>query len=209
MSDLVLKYFPHLDDNQVRQFSGLKDVYSYWNERINVISRKDFENFTVHHVLHSLSIAKIITFNKSTTIIDVGTGGGFPGIPLAIFFPECSFTLLDSIRKKIMVVSEVVKTLDIKNVNPVWSRVEDHPGRYDFIVSRAVTSLPAFVHMTRGKLSGASGNSLANGIIYLKGGDIEAETKPLAVRPTVWNISDFYDEPFFETKQIVHIPGVK
>lgn len=206
MSDNIIRYFPSLTDLQKEQFSKIKPVYDNWNSMINVVSRKDMDNFMVHHVLHSLSIAKKFNFPRGTRILDVGTGGGFPGIPLAILFPDCQFTLLDSIEKKIKVVSAAADELGLKNVNPVRKRAEEEKNRYQFIISRAVTDFSAFVKLTERNLEKSGKNSLKNGIIYLKGGDLEEELKPFRNRVTVWNISDFFEEPFFETKKIVYLP---
>jgi 16S rRNA (guanine527-N7)-methyltransferase len=204
--DEILKYFPGLSDLQKEQFSSLKNLYEEWNSKINVISRKDMENFYIHHVLHSLAIAKIITFIPGTDILDIGTGGGFPGIPLSILFPSARFSLLDSIEKKIKVVKEVSKELGLLNVNPVRMRVEDYKGEYDFVVSRAVTAFPQFVRMTSKNIKPGDKNKIMNGIIYLKGGDLTGELKEFTNRVTILNIKDFLSEPFFETKHIVYMP---
>jgi 16S rRNA (guanine527-N7)-methyltransferase len=204
--DEILKYFPGLSDLQKEQFSSLKNLYEEWNSKINVISRKDMENFYIHHVLHSLAIAKIITFIPGTDILDIGTGGGFPGIPLSILFPSARFSLLDSIEKKIKVVKEVSKELGLLNVNPVRMRVEDYKGEYDFVVSRAVTAFPQFVRMTSKNIKPGGKNKIMNGIIYLKGGDLTGELKEFTNRVTILNIKDFLSEPFFETKHIVYMP---
>jgi len=172
MVEAVLRYFPDLSQKQVDQFTILKTIYLDWNSMINVISRKDIYNFFVHHVLHSLAIAKFITFSPGTKVLDVGTGGGFPGIPLAIMFPDAGFTLLDSIEKKIRVVSSVSDELGLKNVNPLRKRAEEEKARYDFVVSRAVSEISAFVKLTRKNIDLVSRNNRPNGIIYLKGGDL-------------------------------------
>jgi 16S rRNA (guanine527-N7)-methyltransferase len=206
MMDEILKYFPLLSDRQKEQFSMLKSIYEDWNGRINVISRKDMENFYVRHVLHSLSIAKYVTFLPGTKILDVGTGGGFPGIPLSILFPSAGFLLLDSIEKKIKVVREVSVELGLSNVNTLRMRVEEHKQRYDFVLSRAVTSFPEFYKITTKNIINGGKNSIRNGIIYLKGGDLTAELSGFANRITIVDIKDFFSEPFFETKRIVYLP---
>lgn len=207
MPEIILRYFPALSEEQVEKFSALKEIYREWNERINVISRKDFGNFHLHHVLHSLAVAKIITFIPGTTILDVGTGGGFPGIPLAILFPDARFTLLDSVAKKIMVAGAVIEHLDLKNVTAVRKRAEDEKGKYDFVTGRAVTDFPAFVKMTLKNIAPAGRNSLRNGIICLKGGDLESELAPFRTRITLYNITDFFSDPWFETKKVVYLPA--
>jgi 16S rRNA (guanine527-N7)-methyltransferase len=201
----ILKYFPSLSDLQKDRLFRLKEIYSRWNAMINLISRKDMENFITHHVLHSMAIAKIIAFAPGTRILDVGTGGGFPGIPLAILFPDAEFTLLDSIDKKIKVVSVVKDELELENVVPSRKRVEDEKGRFDFVISRAVTAFPEFVALTTKNINTGGKNSLRNGIIYLKGGDFEEELIPYKKRVNVWDIKDFYSEPFFETKKIIYL----
>jgi len=202
----ILKYFPDLSTLQKEQFSYLKDLYEEWNMKINLISRKDIGNFYNHHVLHSLAIAKLITFIPGTNILDVGTGGGFPGIPLSILFPMVNFSLLDSIEKKIKVVREVTKELKLSNVNPLRMRVEDHNDKYDFVVSRAVAALPEFVSITSKNILPGGKNKLLNGILYLKGGDLSGELTGFKDRITILNIKDFFSEPFFETKRIVYLP---
>jgi 16S rRNA (guanine527-N7)-methyltransferase len=184
----------------------LAGLYEKWNRKINVISRNDIANFGVNHLLHSLAVAKFITFVPGTEIIDVGTGGGLPGIPLAIMFPEVKFTLIDSVAKKIKVVNEIVKAAGIRNVNTVAIRSEDYSGRFDFIVSRAVTETGRFINLTRHLVSPRSFNSMKNGYIFLKGGDLETELKPFSTAVTVEPVSRWFDEPFFETKKIVYLP---
>ena len=206
MSDNFLRYFPQLTDNQKYKFLELKRIYDRWNSRINVISRKDMDQFYIHHVLHSMAISKIVTFKSGTKILDVGTGGGFPGIPLAILFPDSEFTLLDSIGKKIRVVEAVKDELGLENVLPVCKRAEEIKNKYQFVVSRAVTQFPEFVKIVRKNIISGYENSLSNGIIYLKGGDLTIELEKFRNQIKVFNISNFYEEPFFETKKIVYMP---
>lgn len=203
-AELIFSYFPNLSVSQKEQFSSLEGLYRDWNEKINVISRKDMDAFWIHHVLHSLAIAKIIQFCPGTRIMDVGTGGGFPGIPLAILFPESRFYLVDSIGKKIKVVEEIAKALGLKNVKAEQLRVENVRERQDFIVSRGVTAFPAFLDLVKGKIERTSRNSLENGILYLKGGDFSEELKPFERQTTIYQIADFFSEDFFETKKIIH-----
>lgn len=203
--ELITKYFPGLPAGQQEKFSLLAGLYQEWNSRINVISRKDMDNFYEHHVLHSLGISKTIQFQPGTQIMDVGTGGGFPGIPLAIMFPETEFLLVDSIGKKIKVVIEVAQAAGIGNVKAIHSRAEDIKQKFDFVVSRAVTSLPEFMTWVANSIKKDSRNSLTNGILYLKGGDLEHELTPLKRKYQIFNLSDYYEEAFFETKKVVHI----
>ena len=203
--ELILKYFPNLTEDQIEKFSKLEALYQDWNLKINVVSRKDIDELYLRHVLHSLAIAKVIQFGDGSKIMDVGTGGGFPGIPLAIMFPECSFHLVDSIAKKLKVVDEVVEGLGLENVKTTHSRVEEINDTYDFIVSRAVAAMPTFVHWIKGKVAKKQNHELKNGIIYLKGGDLAEELKDYKTA-TIYNISDFYNEEFYETKKVVHLP---
>jgi 16S rRNA (guanine527-N7)-methyltransferase len=205
MMEIVTKYFPDLTDQQLDQFGRLSSLYEQWNAQINVISRKDIEQLYERHVLHSLAIAKIIRFRPGTTVLDVGTGGGFPGIPLAILFPETSFMLIDSIGKKIKVVSEVASALGLGNVNAQHTRVEDIKLKFDFVVSRAVTAFPRFVSMVRTKISDQSNNDLPNGILYLKGGEFNEEIEPFGKQIKVYELSNFFHEEFFETKKLIHM----
>lgn len=205
MSETFLRYFPSLPDSQIEKLSHLRDLYEKWNSKINVISRKDIENFDTHHLLHSLSIAKVITFLPGTRILDVGTGGGFPGVPLSILFPDSEFTLLDSIGKKIKVVESVAEELELKNVSTVIKRAEDEKNKYDFIISRAVMSFPEFVKLTIKNIESGGKNNLRNGIIYLKGGDLTEELKSFKNKVKVRDIKEFFVEPYFETKKIIYL----
>lgn len=200
---LILKYFPNLNDDQIQKFKELEVLYKEWNSRINVISRKDIDDLYLKHVLHSLSIAKFISFKKNTSILDVGTGGGFPGIPLAIIFPDCNFLLVDSINKKINVVKEISNTLKLTNVSYNAIRVEKLKTKHDFIVSRAVTRMNKFRNLVKGLISNKNDNEIKNGIIYLKGGDLTEEM--MNIKHQKVNISDYFDEEFFETKKIVYL----
>ncbi len=204
--ELLLKYFPDLTGLQISQFEALGSLYREWNEKINVISRKDIDELYVRHVLHSLAIAKIIRFRPGTNLLDVGTGGGFPGIPLAILFPDSNFTLIDAIGKKIMVVQEVVDQLQLINVKAQKNRVQEIKLRYDFVISRAVTAFPDFVSMVRKNVSPHSGNALPNGIIYLKGGDFEGEISAFKASAEIFDLSKIFEEPFFETKKVIYLP---
>ncbi|MCE2681991.1 MAG: 16S rRNA (guanine(527)-N(7))-methyltransferase RsmG [Flavobacteriia bacterium] len=198
-------YFPNLTDKQRNQFSKLEEIYQHWNEQINVISRKDTENFYERHVLHSLGIAKVMEFTSRSSILDIGTGGGFPGIPLAILFPECQFTLVDSIGKKIRVVNEVKSALGLTNVVAIHERAENIKGNFDFIVSRAVTAMPDFIRWTTGKIAKKNQNSLKNGILYLKGGDLTEELSTVKQAVKMYNLNEFFTDEFFETKKVVYV----
>lgn len=203
--ELIHKYFENLNTQQIEQFQHLESLYKEWNAKINVISRKDIDELYLKHVLHSLAIAKFIEFSDGTKVLDVGTGGGFPGIPLAILFPNCSFHLVDSINKKLTVVNEVAKAIGLKNLKTTHSRVEIIPDSYDFVVSRAVTSMPEFVKWVRDKVAKKQSNKLKNGILYLKGGDLTEELKDFR-NAQVYNLSDIFEEEFFETKKLVYLP---
>lgn len=202
---IIQKYFPEITPLQLSQFEQLIPLYTEWNNKINVISRKDIENLKVNHILHSLAIAKVITFKPGTKIMDVGTGGGFPGIPLAILFPECKFHLIDSIGKKITVVEAVAEGIGLQNVTAEKIRAEDVDGKFNFIVSRAVTNIPEFYSWVKYKILPKNQNTLKNGIIYLKGGDLKDELAAFEKKSTIFNISDFFEEEFFETKKVIHI----
>lgn len=204
--ETILKYFKDLTPDQIDKLSKLEELYLDWNSKINVISRKDISELYIRHVLHSLAIAKFIRFKSGTKIVDVGCGGGFPGIPLAILFPEVQFTLVDSIGKKITVVKEVASDLELNNVKGINERAEKLNNRFDFVISRAVTAFPDFVSFTRKLISDKQKNALPNGIIYLKGGDFADEIKPFQKIAEVFNISDYFDESFFETKKIIYLP---
>ena len=202
--EIILKYFPNLSEIQKEQFSKLQGLYEQWNVHINLISRKDIENLYLKHVLHSLSIAKVIDFADGTKILDVGTGGGFPGIPLAIFFPNAEFLLVDSIGKKINVVKEIADKIGIKNLKAEHKRAEQVMGKFDFVVSRAVTKMKVFQQWVRKKISSKRKNILNNGILYLKGGDLSYELKGIK-NANIYDISKYFEEDFFETKKIVYI----
>lgn len=204
--DLLLKYFPELTERQREQFAALLPLYEDWNSKINVISRKDMANFYEHHVLHSLAIAKVQPFKTQADILDVGTGGGFPGIPLAIMFPHSNFHLVDSIGKKIKVVQSVAESLGLKNVRAEQIRAEQVQGDFDFIVSRAVTDLSQFTQWVRGKVSDIQYHHLRNGILYLKGGDLAEELAPFKKKVRIWDISDFFEEAYFQTKKVIYLP---
>ena len=201
----ILKYFPNLTENQVEQFRQLEPLYLDWNSKINVISRKDIEQLYVKHVLHSLAIAKIQKFEPGTYVLDVGTGGGFPGIPLAILFPETRFYLIDVILKKINVVKAIAEAIGLKNVKAEQLRAENAKGDYDFIVSRAVTNMPDFYSWVKDKIKKQNKHEMKNGILYLKGGDLAEELKDFP-KATEYAIADFFEDEFFETKKVVHLP---
>ena len=202
----ILKYFPHLSEEQQRQYAALYDLYSDWNSKINVISRKDIDNLYEHHILHSLAIAKFIGFKAGTHILDFGTGGGFPGIPLAIMFPEVNFKLIDGTGKKIKVATEIAKAIGLKNVVAEHLRGEDEREKYDFIVSRAVMQLSDMIRLMRKNISRTQHNSLPNGFITLKGGDLTEETKPYKNIANVLPLSEWFEEDWFKGKNIIYIP---
>ncbi|MGL5980952.1 MAG: 16S rRNA (guanine(527)-N(7))-methyltransferase RsmG [Phocaeicola sp.] len=202
--ELILKYFPNLSDKQKEQFTALYDLYLDWNSKINVISRKDIVNLYEHHVLHSLGIAKVIQFTPGTRIMDLGTGGGFPGIPLAILFPEVKFHLVDSIGKKVRVANEVAEAIGLTNVTFRHCRAEEEKQLFDFVVSRAVMPLTDLIKIIRKNISGKQQNALPNGLICLKGGELEQETMPVKHQTTIYDLSDSFKEPFFETKKVVY-----
>jgi 16S rRNA (guanine527-N7)-methyltransferase len=203
--EAILKHFPYLTDIQKEQFQQLDSLYHEWNEKINVISRKDIDALYTKHVLHSLGIAKIQSFEPGTFVLDVGTGGGFPGIPLAILFPETRFYLIDVIAKKIKVVQAVADALGLKNVKAEQIRAENVKGDFDFIVSRAVTNMPDFVSWVKTKIKKQHKHELKNGILYLKGGDLTEELKDFP-KATLYDLAEFFEDEFFETKKVVHLP---
>ncbi len=205
-STSIIHYFPTLSEKQKTQFHQLANLYKEWNDKINVVSRKDIENIYTNHVLHSLGIAKVMSFNPKADVLDVGTGGGFPGIPLAILFPETNFHLVDSIGKKITVVTEVSKELGLKNVRAEQIRAEQIRGTYDFIVSRAVTRMKEFYGWVHTKIKEDSTHTLDNGILYLKGGDLDEEMDELKCPYSIYNLSDYFSEEFFETKRVAYVP---
>jgi len=206
MVDIIFKYFPDLTENQKQQFVQLQSLYEEWNVKINVISRKDIDLLYERHVLHSLGIAKVIEFKPQTNVMDVGCGGGFPGIPLAILFPQVNFYLIDSIGKKIKVVNEVANALDIKNVRAEQKRAEEVKEKFEFIISRAVTEFPEFYRWIQNKISKNKFNVLPNGILYLKGGDLTEELKAFKNRIVLYELKDYFKEEFFETKKVVYLP---
>ena len=204
--ELINKYFPKLSDQQRTQFEALDALYREWNSKINVISRKDTDNLYEHHVLHSLAIGRMLHFTPGTTILDFGTGGGFPGIPLAILFPECRFRLIDGTGKKIHVAQQVAEAIHLDNCQPVQLRGEEERGKYDFIVSRAVMPLPDIVKLMRKNISSKQHNAMPNGIICLKGGDVQAETQPYRKIVEVADISNWFAEPWFKEKYCIYVP---
>ena len=204
-AETIFEYFPNLSDVQKFRFKELEHLYKDWNQKINVVSRKDIEELYLRHVLHSLGIAKILKFKEGSKVMDVGTGGGFPGIPLAILFPQVNFTLVDSIGKKIKVVDEVVAGLGLENVTTINTRVEEVSGQFDFIVSRAVAAMPTFVHWVKGKIKKESNHERRNGILYLKGGDLKEELKNYRTSE-IFDLTDYFKEEFFQTKKVVYLP---
>ena len=200
---IILKYFPDLTEKQIEQFTDLQQLYQHWNAQINVISRKNMDSLYTNHILHSLAIAKVIQFEKGTKILDIGTGGGFPGIPLAILFPEVDFLLVDSIGKKIKVVNEVSKAIGLINVIALHERAENIKDTFDFVVSRAVTNMTDFKKWVKGKFNNTHNNTLNNGILYLKGGDLSEELR--GISHSKYEIADFFEEEFFETKKVIYI----
>lgn len=205
-SDLINKYFPKLTAIQKSQFEALEGLYSSWNSQINVISRKDIDELYLRHVLHSLGIAKVISFNEGAHVLDVGTGGGFPGIPLAILFPETNFVLVDSIGKKIKVVKAVADAVGLKNVEAVHSRAEQIDHKFDFVVSRAVTRLKPFYQWVVKNFKSENSHEMNNGILYLKGGDLKEELAEAKKNYQLFELSNFFDDPFYETKKVVYVP---
>lgn len=206
--ELILKYFPNITEEQKQQFAALYDLYIDWNSKINVISRKDITNLYEHHVLHSLGIAKVINFRPGTTVMDLGTGGGFPGIPLAILFPDTHFHLVDSIGKKVRVANEVATSIGLKNVTFCHERAEDEKQKFDFVVSRAVMPLTDLLKIIRKNIASKQQNALPNGLICLKGGELGNETMPVKNSVEMWDLKDYFEEEFFETKKVVYV-GIK
>lgn len=203
--DIILKYFPDLTDTQKEQFAALYDLYTDWNSKINVISRKDITNLYEHHVLHSLGIAKVIQFKPGTSVMDLGTGGGFPGIPLAILFPDTKFHLVDSIGKKVRVATEIANAIGLKNVTTRHCRAEEEKQLFDFVVSRAVMPLTDLLKIIRKNISSEQHNALPNGLICLKGGELDREVMPVKHQTIVTDLKDFFYEEFFETKKVVYV----
>ena len=209
MKEKLLKYFPQLSQHQLEQYKLLAKEFLSWNEKINLISRKDTDNIFEHHILHSLAIAKVCKFKPQCEIMDIGTGGGFPGLPLAIMFPETKFYLVDSIGKKIKVVQALVEALGLKNVEAEQIRAENVNRQFDFIVSRAVTYLPDFMQWTKGKISKIQYHDLANGVLYLKGGDLTEELSTIKNKYKIYDIDQYFEEEFFETKKVIHVKIAK
>lgn len=209
MREKLLKYFPNLSQQQLDQYELLAKEFLSWNEKINLISRKDTENLFEHHILHSLAIAKVCKFKPQCEVMDIGTGGGFPGLPLAIMFPETKFYLVDSIGKKIKVVQALIEALGLKNVKAEQIRAENVNRQFDFIVSRAVTYLPDFMQWTKGKISKIQYHDLANGVLYLKGGDLTEELSTIKNKIKIYDIDNYFEEEFFETKKVIHVKCVK
>ncbi|KPQ20199.1 MAG: 16S rRNA (guanine527-N7)-methyltransferase GidB [Algoriphagus marincola HL-49] len=205
-TQLILSYFPNLTEKQIEQFDRLQELYADWNAKINVISRKDMDQFYIHHVLHSLGIAQVMRFQPGTKVLDIGTGGGFPGIPLAILFPETHFHLVDSIGKKITVVKEVAKALKLSNVEAQQARAETLVRKYDFVISRAVTRMINFYPWVKGKIKREDFNEFPNGVLYLKGGDVDEEMEETGKSYVTYHLSDYFKEDFFETKKVVYMP---
>jgi len=203
--NIILDHFPNLSDNQKNKFHELAKIYKFWNSKINIISRKDIDNIYLHHILHSLSIVKFIKFKKETSILDLGTGGGFPGIPLSIYFPECNFILVDSVKKKIDVVNAVVKDLNLKNITTYNLRAEDLNLKYDFMVSRAVAKIPKLLQWSNNCYNPISKNSIKNGIIALKGGDLDDELKAIPFKRII-KLEEIFNYEFFQQKKIIYIP---
>lgn len=201
--EIIKKYFPNLTENQKKQFALLEELYLDWNEKINLISRKDLDSLYEKHILHSLGIAKVMAFSAGTKVLDIGTGGGFPGIPLAILFPETHFTLVDSIGKKITVVKAVAESLGLKNVETFHERAENINGKFHFVVSRAVTQMPVFLRWLKGKFEKEQINTKHNGILYLKGGDLGEELQ--GIKAEIFQLKNYFEEDFFETKKVVYI----
>jgi len=205
-TQLILSYFPNLTEKQIEQFDRLQELYADWNAKINVISRKDMDQFYINHVLHSLGIAQVMRFQPGTKVLDIGTGGGFPGIPLAILFPETHFHLVDSIGKKITVVKEVAKALKLSNVEAQQARAETLVRKYDFVISRAVTRMINFYPWVKGKIKREDFNEFPNGVLYLKGGDVDEEMEETGKSYVTYHLSDYFKEDFFETKKVVYMP---
>lgn len=203
--EIITKYFPNLSEKQKKQFEALYDLYLDWNSKINVISRKDIENLYEHHVLHSLGIAKVTSFKPKTKILDLGTGGGFPGVPLAILFPETEFLLVDSIRKKLRVAEEISNAIGLTNISFCHERAEEEKGKFDFVVSRAVMPLDDLIKIIRKNIKKESHNATPNGLICLKGGDLEAESKSFKKQTTIFDLNQYFEEDFFETKKVVYV----